>query len=163
MSAFGQEEGKEIAELVSDLLEDRTARPLLSLVAEEGGRIVGHVLFTRVSLEPEDRHFSARILAPLAVEEGSQAKGIGGRLIREGLRRLADSGVDLVFVLGHPEYYPVYGFRPARALGFEAPYPILPENDAAWMVQELRSGVIGSVQGKIRCAEALDQPQHWQE
>ena len=91
------------------------------------------------------------------------SEGVGGLLIREGLKRLSEAGVDLVFVLGHPGYYPKHGFQTAGVLGFEAPYPI-PEKDAgAWMVQELRSGVIGRVSGTVQCCDVLNQPQHWRE
>ncbi len=90
-------------------------------------------------------------------------QGVGGQLIKEGLKLLSESGVELVFVLGHPEYYPRHGFKPAGALGFEAPYPIPDEHANAWMVQELRPGVIGSVSGKIICADVLNHPEHWRE
>ena len=83
--------------------------------------------------------------------------------IKEGLNQLRNSGVDLVFVLGHPEYYPRFGFTPAGVLGFEAPYPIPDEHAGAWMVQELKQGVIGRVKGKIQCSEVLNQSQHWRE
>ena len=102
--AFG-EEGEVIAELVADLLGDPTAAPTLSLVAEIDGWIVGHILFTAVRLSGAERPVSAQILAPLAVATEQQGKGIGGALIEEGLKRLASSGVELVFVLGHPGYY----------------------------------------------------------
>ena len=69
----------------------------------------------------------------------------------------------LVFVLGHPEYYPRFGFTPAGRLGFEAPYPIPDELAGAWMVQALRSGVIGIISGKVICADALNKPEHWRE
>jgi len=92
------------------------------------------------------------------------AKGIGGELIKEGLRLLSESDVDLVFVLGHPDYYPRHGFKPnAGALGFEAPYPIPTEHADAWMVQELNTGVIGTLKGKVICADELDKPEHWRE
>jgi len=162
-SAFGQEQGKEIVELVNSLLEDETARPLLSLVADTGGRLVGHVLFTKARLQPEDRVIPVRILAPLAVSRDCQGEGVGGVLIREGLKQLAESGVELVFVLGHPGYYPKFGFQPAGVLGFEATYPIPSEHAGAWMVQELKAGVIGSVEGRVQCSEVLNQPQHWRE
>ena len=103
------------------------------------------------------------ILAPLAVIPDKQSRGVGGRLIREGLRLLSESGVELVFVLGHPEYYPRHGFKPAGALGFEAPYSIPDEHADAWMVQELCPGVIGRVSGKVMCADVLNQPEHWRE
>ena len=163
LSAFGAEQGPEIAELACGLLDDETARPLLSLVAEIDGETVGHVLFTAVELQPGNQAVSARILAPLAVSAGRQRGGIGGALIEQGLRRLAESGVGLVFVLGDPRYYGKFGFRPAGAVGFEAPYPTPSEHADAWMVRQLRPGLIGSVRGTIRCARVLDQPQQWRE
>jgi predicted N-acetyltransferase YhbS len=163
MSAFGKVQGKEIVELVNGLLGDETAKPLLSLVAEINEKIVGHILFTRAILKHEHQDVSVRILAPLVVSRELQGEGIGGSLIMEGLKQVAESGVDLIFVLGHPGYYPKYGFRPAEALGFEAPYPIPLVHKDAWMVQELKPGLIGNVQGTIQCAEVLDEPQHWRE
>jgi putative acetyltransferase len=156
--AFGQVDE---AELVADLLGDETARPLVSLLAFDGGVPVGHILFTRVSVEGEN--LAAAILAPLAVKPGAQGEGVGGRLICAGLEQLLENGVGLVFVLGHPGYYPKYGFQPAGVLGFQAPYPIPKAHAGAWMVQELIPGLIGSVQGRINCADALDHPEMWRE
>jgi predicted N-acetyltransferase YhbS len=163
VSAFGEQEGPVIAGLVNGLLDDSTARPLLSLVAEEDGQLVGHVLFTAVGVEPGASDVSAQILAPLGVSKARQRSGVGEALVREGLRQLTDAGFHLVFVLGHPGYYPRFGFRPAGALGLEAPYPIAPENAGAWMVAELQSGVLGTVRGTISCAAALDEAQYWVE
>ena len=162
LAAFGQEEGPEIAELVNALLEDATAEPLLSLVAESGGSLAGHILFTSANLLPGGEP-SIQILAPLAVFPGFQNAGVGGALIRDGLDRLAKSGVDLVFVLGHPGYYPKYGFQRAGVLGFAAPHPILPRNADAWMVQELGGGAIDKFGGTVNCSDVLNQPQYWQE
>ena len=83
--------------------------------------------------------------------------------MKRGLTLLVESGCELVFVLGHPEYYPRFGFQPAGQLGFSAPYPILKENSGAWMVLELCGGTIGGVQGKVQCAAALDKPEYWLE
>ena len=163
MSAFGQRQGQEIVELVNDLLEDETAKPLLSLVAEKDGKLVGHILFTTARLQPENQEPAIRILAPLAVSSDVQGEGIGGVLIREGLKQLAESGVDLVFVLGHPRYYPRFGFQTAGILGFEAPYTIPSEHADAWMVQELKTGRLAKNEGKIKCSEVLNQPQYWRE
>lgn len=162
-SAFGEEHGAEIVELVRGLLGDETARPLFSLVAELGGRVVGHVLFTAVRLASAPESVRAQILAPLAVSREHQGEGIGGALINEGLKRLAASGVELVFVLGHPDYYRKFGFRPARVLGYEAPYPIPIAHEDAWMVRELKAGTVGRARGRVQCADTLDQPRHWQE
>lgn len=162
-AAFGEDEGPEIAELVGNLLVDDTALPLFSLVAVDKGDLVGHVLFTRARLSGPDEPVSAQLLAPLAVRPGAQKMGVGTRLIEAGLTELKQAGVDLVFVLGHPGYYPRCGFTPAGALGFEAPYPIAEKNAAAWMVQDLSGAAIGKLSGKVGCAAALDRPAYWRE
>jgi len=156
--------GSEIeADLVTDLLNDPSAKPVLSLLAFINDRAIGHILFTAARLSGGQDTGSIVILAPLAILPDAQKQGIGGRLIEQGLAFLSGSGVDLVFVLGHPEYYPRYGFEPAGHLGFEAPYPIPEEHAGAWMVQALRSGVIGTVGGKVICADALNKPELWRE
>lgn len=158
--AFGHD--KE-AELVNELLVDQTARPLISLLAYAGDRAVGHVLFSSASLIDSQNELKISLLAPLAVVPDMQGVGIGGILIQRGLETLKESGVELVFVLGHPGYYPKHGFSPAGVLGFEAPYPIPVEHADAWMVKGLQPGVIGSASGTVTCAEALQKPEHWRE
>jgi putative acetyltransferase len=161
--AFGEKKGPEIADLVSGLLNDKTALPLLSLIAVENTKIIGHILYTKANVTQTDEPVTAQILAPLAILPDAQSKGVGGQLIEEGLKQLKGSGVELVFVLGHPDYYPRSGFIPAGALGYEAPYHIPEEHAGAWMVQELCSGVIGRIKGKVQCSDVLNQPQHWRE
>jgi len=158
--AFGHE--KE-ANLVKDLLSDSSAKPLYSFLAFNNDRAVGHILFTSARIEGEHKGLSISLLAPLAVLPDFQKQGVGGKLIAHGLQHLTNAGVDLVFVLGHPGYYPRYGFKPAGVQGFEAPYPIPEEHANAWMVQELSPGVIGSVSGKVKCADMLNKPEHWRE
>jgi len=159
-AAFGHD--KE-AGLVRELLDDPSAKPVLSLLAFEDDRAVGHVLFTRGGLTNTQDSPSIALLAPLAIVPDYQRQGIGGELVRHGLKLLSKSEVDLVFVLGHPEYYPRHGFEPAGRLGFEAPYPIPDEYANAWMVQALCPGVIDSVRGRVVCADALNRPEHWRE
>lgn len=163
IKAFGKEKGSEIVDLVNGLFNDKTATPLLSLVAVEGDQLIGHILFTKATFTQTTEPVSAQILAPLAVLPDTQRKGVGGQLIEKGLIRLKETGVELVFVLGHPDYYPRYGFIPAGDIGYEAPYPIPEEHAGAWMVQELSAGVIGRVIGKVRCSDVLNQPEHWRE
>ena len=162
-TAFGKVKGTIIAELVTGLLDDKTAQPLLSLVAVKNKNILGHVLFTKVNIAQSPISVSARILAPLAVLPEAQATGVGSLLIKEGLDRLKNNGVDLVFVLGHPDYYPRSGFTPAGRLGFKAPYPIPAEHADAWMVIDLSSGIVGKAKGTVECSDVLNQPQHWRE
>ncbi|NQU86117.1 MAG: N-acetyltransferase, partial [Mariniphaga sp.] len=107
--AFGYD--KE-AELVAQLLENKTATPILSLLAFSKNEAVGHILFTKVMLEGNNNSPLMHILAPLAVKPGFQKKGIGGLLIKEGLKILKEMGAEIVFVLGHMDYYPRYGFIP---------------------------------------------------
>ncbi len=155
-------QSEEILQLIGDLLVDPSARPLLSLVADVQGRVVGHILFSNAKIA-HSALVNARILAPLAIHPDFQAQGIGRQLIAAGLAQLAQCQVDLVFVLGHPGYYAKHGFAPATRLGFAASYRILPEQEDAWMVQALRPGIIGQVHGKVLCADALNYPHYWVE
>jgi predicted N-acetyltransferase YhbS len=163
IKAFGNEEGPKVAGLVSDLLSDPTAVPLLSLIAVNDNQIVGHILFSQAKVNDSKKQVSVVILAPLSVIPDRQRQGIGGQLIEEGFRILLESNVELVFVLGHPEYYPHHGFKPAGILGFEAPYPIPTKNANAWMVRELVLGAADDANGKVFCADALDKPEYWRE
>ena len=158
--AFGHD--KE-ADLVRVLLSDTSAKPFLSLLAFKDNKAVGHILFTAARLTKTQNTTSIAILAPLAIVPDAQKQGIGSMLIERGLQLLSKLGVDLVFVLGHPEYYSRYGFKPAGHLGFEAPYPIPDEHADAWMVQALRPRVIGYVSGNVICADALNKPEYWRE
>ena len=158
--AFGQEDE---AKLTVELLMDKTAEPVLSLLASDGGKAVGHILFTRVYVNDKTAQPLLHILAPLAVVPEYQKQGIGGMLIKEGLKRLKALGSELVFVLGHVTYYPKYGFLPdAGKQGFEAPYPIPVEVADAWMVQSLADKITVS-KGKVVCCKALDKEEYWRE
>ncbi len=161
--AFGVEKGTVISKLVNDLFDDETAKPILSLVAVKGDRLIGHILFTKALITQTEVPVSAQILAPLAVLPESQKRGTGKKLILEGLKQLKQSGIELVFVLGHPEYYPLCGFSTAGKQGFEAPYPIPQEHSEAWMVQVLNGDSLGNVRGKVKCSRILNEPQHWRE
>lgn len=161
--AFGNAKGPVIAKLVDDLLDDESARPILSLVAVDDDKLVGHILYTKAIITQTETSISAQILAPLAIAPIAQKRGIGKKLINEGLKQLQTSGTELVFVLGHPDYYPRCGFAPAGVQGFEAPYPIPEEHSEAWMVQELNGDVLGRVNGKVKCSNVLNEPQHWRE
>ncbi len=159
--AFGND--KE-AELVENLLGDKSARPFLSLLAIEDEKPVGYILFTTVHIDPVDDRFVAQILAPLAVLPEHQNSGIGKKLIDDGLKMLRSLGANLVFVLGHPEYYPRHGFEPAGCQGFEAPYPIPEKHADAWMMLSLKDRDVEKMAGgKVVISEALDRPEYWRE
>lgn len=165
--AFGYE--KE-AQLVADLLDDKTARPMISLLAFYNGEAVGHILFTRACFDKgakevkKEEDVLIHILAPLAVKPEFQRMGIGGMLIKKGIDLLRQMGSKLVFVLGHKEYYPKYGFIPdAIGLGYPAPYPILDIHREYWMVQTLSEDGFTVGKGKIRCSDVLNHPKHWRD
>ncbi len=152
-----------VADLTADLLKDDTAEPRISLLAFDGDKPIGHILFTKATIENGDDNTLMHILAPLAVLPEYQNKGIGGMLIKAGLRRLKEIGSKVVFVLGHITYYPKHGFiNDAGNLGYPAPYPIPEAVKDAWMVMPLTSeGLINK--GKVICAKAMDSPEHWVE
>jgi putative acetyltransferase len=150
------------AELTQNMLSDPTAQPLLSLLAYLEGQPIGHILFTSAHLA-DNPSLNVSLLAPLAVVPQFQRQGVGKALIKEGLEILKKADIKLVFVLGHPTYYPRSGFEPAGKHGFEAFYPI-PEKDAdAWMVQQLCPHIIGSVLGKVIPCKAIQKPEYWRE
>lgn len=153
-----------VADLVSQLLADKSAEPVVSLLAFKDNEAVGHILFTRAMIDAGRLSPSIYILAPLAVKPDHQRQGIGGMLITEGLKKLKEMKVEMVFVLGHEDYYPRYGFIPdAGSLGFIAPFPIPNKNANAWMVQALTSKGLSKVRGMIVCADPLNKPEHWRE
>ncbi len=159
-AAFGRSDE---ATLVAALLDDPTARPFVSLLAELDGRPVGHVLFTAARVIGDDAVVPASLLAPLAVAPAAQRRGVGLALIRAGLEALTALDVGLVFVLGHIDYYPRAGFRPALPFSLAAPYPIDSAMADAWMVRETRPGLLGVIRGTVQCADALMHPALWRE
>ena len=92
--------------------------PELALVAEAGGEVVGHVMFSYATLRGDEER-RVLCMAPVSVAPAWQSKGVGGALIREGIARCEARGEPLVHVLGHPGYYPRFGFEPARPHGIE--------------------------------------------
>jgi len=152
-------EAEEVAQLVTDALSDSTAEPRLSLLAFVSDVPVGYILFTKAQLTTHP-NLDVALLAPLAVVPSSQKQGIGRNLVEEGAKRLAQQGVELVFVSGIPTYYPRCGFQCAYPFGFEPPYP--DEHPDAWMVRELHPGGIAKHSpGKLMCAKSIDRPEYW--
>jgi putative acetyltransferase len=132
------------AHLVAALREQ--AQPVISLVAEHEDAIVGHIMFSPVVFpgRPELRVMG---LAPMAVAPEHQRKGIGSALVRDGLEQCKHLDFGAVVVLGHPEYYPRFGFAVAVRLGIGCEYEV-PEE--AFMVVELQLGYLHGTTGKVK-------------
>ena len=134
--AFGQEaEG----ELVDALREGGFVR--LSLVAELDNKIVGHILFSDIQIGAED----ALALAPMAVVPEHQRQGIGSNLIQAGLEQCRQDGHRIVIVVGHPSYYPRFGFSPELAAQLESKYA-----GEAFMALEIMPGALDDVTGEVK-------------
>jgi len=99
------------------------AQPVISIVAEEENKVVGHILFSPVSLSDHPRLKIAG-LAPMAVTPKLQRKGIGSALVRTGLEKCKRLGFGAIVVLGHPEYYPRFGFAPSARFGIGCEYAV---------------------------------------
>jgi putative acetyltransferase len=119
----------------------------LSLVARVGEQVVGHILFSPVEIDRGGSHDVAVGLGPMAVLPEHQRHGVGAQLIRAGLERLREAGHGAVVVLGHPDYYPRFGFVRASHFGlrWEVECP-----DEAFMALELREGFLGTRPGIVR-------------
>ena len=138
-AAFG---GFGEADLVDRLRGDKHA--LVSLVAVIKGSIVGHIMFSRMWINTWSGLVSAVALAPVAVLPDHQRKGIGGLLIQHGLELLRGRGEKIVIVVGHPDYYPRFGFSTDKAKLLESPFP-----SEAFMALELSTGALDGVQGPV--------------
>ena len=145
--AFGP--GSPEAGLVDELRDAGVHVPALCLVAERGPQLAGHIFFSEAVVESGD---TVLALAPMAVSPDCQRSGIGSTLVRESLRRAAETGYPLVVVLGHPEYYPRFGFEPGHSHGIHCPYEVPPE---AWMVH-LLPAYRATARGLVRYAEPFD-------
>ncbi len=117
--------------LVRRLRKSDTFIPELSLVAEENGKIVGHILFTKLKVG-ETVQLS---LAPLSVLPEYRNRGIGGQLIHAGHSRAKAMGYDYVILIGHADYYPRFGYFPAARIGVTVPFDVPEENLMAFSLQ----------------------------
>jgi putative acetyltransferase len=134
LRAFG-DHGRLVADLVESLRETVPDDNGFSLVAEDAGQVVGHIMFTRSLLDAPRRLVDVHVLSPLAVLPEYQRRGVGSALVREGLRLSTQRAVPLVFLEGNPRYYARFGFLPGGEHGFRKPSLRIP--DAAFQVVRL--------------------------
>ncbi len=140
--AFGQPDEARIVEAIRERHD-----PVISLVALVGKKLVGHILFSPVTITSDDGHWRAAGLAPVAVLPDLQRQGNGQRLVTRGLEACRQEGHERVIVLGHPAYYPRFGFRPAEAFGISWEYEVRRD---AFMALALTPGALDKCSGIAR-------------
>jgi len=146
--AFKNEESSDHKEqfLVATLRKSSAFIPELSLVAERNKKIVGYLMLTKLLIENGGKNYESLALAPVSVLPDYQNQGIGSQLILYGLKRAKEMGFKSVIVLGHANYYPRFGFRPASKWGIKSPFDV---PDASFMALELKSGSLDDVAGTV--------------
>jgi putative acetyltransferase len=142
--AFGRPDEADLVDLIR--ARGKTVR---SLVAVSQERVVGHILFTAVTIEASGRGAPALGLGPMSVLPSHQGRGIGSLLVRTGLAACRDAGHGCVVVVGHPDYYPRFGFVQASRYGVAWEHPV---PDEAFMLLELCAGAVGGGGGIVRYA-----------
>ena len=148
--AFG---ALEEANIVDALRQDCPGS--LSLVAEDENRVVGHILFSPVVVDSSGRKIEGMGLAPMAVLPGKQRLGIGSRLVKRGLEILREQDCPFVIVLGHPEYYPRFGFEPASKRGLSCQWDGVP--DEAFMIIVMDHASLEGVSSVARYREEFNE------
>ena len=122
----------------------------ISLVYENNGGLAGHILFTPVELIGDTSGLKLMGLAPMAVTPSLQNKGIGSSLIKAGIQDCINDGYDAIVVLGHPDYYPKFGFVPSVKYGIKSEYDV---PDDVFMVLELKENALKGKQGTMKYHE----------
>ena len=140
--AFGQENESKLIEKLRN-----HGVLTISLVAVQDGEIVGHIAFSPVVIESGLSSFEAIALAPMVVLPTYQRKGIGSQMVRAGLEECRRIGHEIIVVLGHPDYYPRFGFVLAGTKGIDCEFEV---PDEAWMVLELREGALAGRSGTVK-------------
>jgi putative acetyltransferase len=143
--AFGSSEE---ADLVDRLRKEGAV--LASFVAECEGRVIGHIMFSRMLIEAADNSIPSVALAPLAVLPAHQRGGVGSRLVQFGLEWLRTRGERSVLVLGHPPYYQRFGFSTDRARALTSPF-----SPDAFMALELMANALDGIRGTVRYPAAF--------
>ena len=139
--AFGQESEAELVEKLRN-----RGMLIVSLVALSDGQVAGHIAFSSVTVKSENSSFQAIALGPMAVLPEYHQKGIGSQLVRAGLEECRHLGHEIVVLVGHPDYYPRFGFVPARSKGIECEFEV---PDESWMLIELREGALSNRRGTV--------------
>lgn len=132
--------------LVERLRKSQAFIPQLSLIAEFNSKVIGHILLTKITIVDGDKSFESLALAPLAVLPKFQNKSIGGRLILSAHQKAKELGYKSIVVIGHPDYYPKFGYQPAKKFNIELPFDV--DEEKCLAVELVENGLKG-VSGKV--------------
>lgn len=141
-------------ELVARLRKSEAFIPPLSLVAvhQDTQNIIGHILLTKIKIKNDRSFVKSLALAPVSVLPEYQNKGIGKTLIVEALQKAKELGCQSIVVLGHPDYYPKFGFKPSSKWGIQPPFDVTKEY---FMALELQEGALENVEGIVEYSSAF--------
>jgi len=158
LQAFPEEQSHLVAELADSLLDEESDPATVTLVAEMGGEIVGHVDFSPVYAGGQKKCLGY-ILAPLAVKPKYHNMGIGSKLVEGGIARLSKMGINLFLVYGDPKYYDRFGFKAEAASIYLPPYNLKYPFGWLAMVRSQKGASEQVVQ--LSCLESLRNPELW--
>jgi putative acetyltransferase len=150
--AFGQAQEANIVDNLRKNCEE-----LLSMVAIDNEKTVGHILFSPVIIEGESGTVKGMGLAPMAVLPEYQQQGVGAQLVNMGIKQLRKSKVLFIIVLGHPEYYPRFDFEPASRFGIKSQWEGIPDNVfmILWLDASMKNHIIGIAKYRSEFNEAI--------
>ena len=141
--AFGQNSESNLIALLKQNKEFITD---LSIVAEMDNELVGHILFSKISIKNKDQEFESLALAPMAVRPSFQNLGVGVKLVLYGIAEAKSLGFTSLIVLGHEKYYPKFGFKSASLWNIKAPFDV---PDSVFMALELEEGALKDISGTV--------------
>ena len=142
------------ANVVEKVRQSANFVPELSLVAEYDGQIIGHILFSELTIEGEKQAWTVLALGPIAVRPEFQKQGVGGQMIRAGFGGAIVLGYGVVLLIGHPTYYPRFGFVPESQFGLKCAIPV---PDDVFMAYLLRPNGLDGIQGTVVFPPAFDE------
>lgn len=156
--AFAEGERQIVSTLAVNLLSSETSPETVALIAERNGTVVGHIAFSPVTVDGNEE-WKGYILAPLGVTPEYQGLKIGSKLIESGIARISDTGANVLFVYGDPDYYGKFGFTAEAASRYSPPYAL--QYPFGW--QAIILNEVGSLQStaNISCVPSLCDPKFW--
>jgi len=145
--------------MVERLRHSAAFLPELSLVAEVGGKMVGHVLLSKICISGSGRALDSLALAPLSVMPAFQNQGVGSSLLTYAHERATDLGFGSIVVVGNPDYYPKFGYKPLRSYGLEVDFDVREDHCfAIELVEGHLAGLGGLVEYPAQWMELVSAP-----